>query len=410
MRTVLTVGLLGLWAAQAAYADDGTSHQPAGLGPVQWLSSWDTAARLATTSNKPICLYVAADGDAGTPEFERVVLKNPILMDAIRDECIAVRLRNEASLPARLPGALGKQTPALILVNQSGERLTAGEARLPSPDECLFDLIDALKKTKRPVPEYLSFVDWGIRLEGKEARIILHGGCFCALTDLSGKLDGVLWATPFRGDNGIRKDAELTAVGFDPEIISFDDLVQKTRHNVVCLEEGQLDTAKRQWAGLSEKMRERVGAPALQPLLKLRFQELFGGRIEKEWWFPGTLAQIVKPHTKKYFSPSQIMLWNKIEQAESALSEIGMRLDKRKLPDSRSPQFTGRNRFRIGREKACLANMFKVSIELEKILADDLRKYAVPHPSDKIRARYNPDAEEPCTLSGSAPHASSDQD
>jgi hypothetical protein len=157
---LLTI-LITLSIGVAAFGGE-TKNNPIEVGDVRWGRNLDAALENSAKTGKPVLvLFQEVPGCSGVQKFGREVLTDPLLVEAIENEFFPVLVYNN-----RTGGQDEKilnrfQEPAwnyqvIRFLNAAGRDIIPRKDRIWTTGGVASRMIDALKASNRPIPEYLT--------------------------------------------------------------------------------------------------------------------------------------------------------------------------------------------------------------------------------------------------------------
>ncbi len=183
---------------------------------IAWLDVLDVALAQSQTSGKPV-LAILQDTPhcANCQSFQRDVATHPLLTEAIADEFIALKLdRRQYQGPAT-------DSRRLLFLNTAGQPLIPSSVQAESPNDIASRMIQALKASQRPVPNYLHAASMELdTAQHKQAAFAML--CYWVGEYELGKIDGVV-AT----EAGWIEGREVTLVRYHQDQLTLLDLARK---------------------------------------------------------------------------------------------------------------------------------------------------------------------------------------
>jgi len=141
------------------YADD----NPIELGKVHWLRNYDKAVEQSQESDKPIfLLFQEVPGCGNCTKYGKDILSHPLIVEAIEDLFVPLAIYNNVGGHDREVLQHYKEptwnNPVVRVVDSNGAPVGKRIADFRSVSLLLDQMILALDKSKKDVPEYLSLL------------------------------------------------------------------------------------------------------------------------------------------------------------------------------------------------------------------------------------------------------------
>ncbi len=256
------------------------------VGLVQWGRDLEAAQKQSAESGKPILvLFQEVPGCAGCQKFGREVLSQPLIVDAIQNEFIPVLVYNNRSTGQDAALLKRFKEPAwnyqvLRFLNSDAKDVIPRKDQVWTTDAVSRRLVDALEKTKRPVPKYLQSLVVSSSPTGQQlAAFAMH--CFWTGEYELGKIEGVT-----ETEAGWFDGREVTLVRYDPSMLTLDSLAKQAAQ-VRCAEKmytpsgkgigrlaaGKLDKSYRS-ASASDQKRQLSRWPSLSTVPAINSTQL----------------------------------------------------------------------------------------------------------------------------------------
>lgn len=198
------------------------------LGKVSWYRNYFDAVRLAKKSNKAIfILFQEIPGCSTCRKYGSNVLSNPLLVDAIENEFIALAIYNNKRGHDKM--ILEKfnepswNNPVVRIVDSDGKDLTKRISGDYSAAGVYRGMVDVLKHQKKPIPQYLQLM--GLELNAsinhstRESWYKMY--CFWSGEKYLGSMKGVL-----NTQAGFMNGYEVVKVTWDDHNTTLDQLNQ----------------------------------------------------------------------------------------------------------------------------------------------------------------------------------------
>ena len=205
-----------------------TSDQPIEIGTVKWTRDHDAALAKSKSTGKPIfALFQEVPGCAGCKDFGKLVLSQPLLVEAIESEFIPLVIYNnkggkDAELLAKYKEPSWNYQVVRFL-NGEGKDIISRKDRIWTLPGVAKRMQESLTKTGRTIPAYIdSMANSHIAPSVQEIAVSQH--CFWTGEMKIGALDGVL-----NTEAGFYDGREVTRIWFDPNKISSETLIKKSK-------------------------------------------------------------------------------------------------------------------------------------------------------------------------------------
>ena len=183
---------------------------------IPWRDALDVALTQSQTSGKPVLAILQDTPDcANCQSFQRTIATHPLLVEAVADEFIALKLDR------RLDQGPAAASHHLLFLNAVGQPLIPSPVHAQSAQEIAARMIQALKASQRLVPNYLHAAS--IELDtGKHKQAAFAMFCYWVGEYELGKIDGVV-AT----EAGWLEGREVTLVRYHQDQLTLPDLARK---------------------------------------------------------------------------------------------------------------------------------------------------------------------------------------
>lgn len=201
---------------------------PVELGKVDWLRNLDEGIDQAKKDQKSIfILFQEVPGCATCQNYGKNVLSHPLIVDAIETLFVPVAIfnnkRGEDAAVLKSFGEPSWNNPVVRIVNSSKKDVVNRIGGNYSQLGIVQAMVEALQADGRAVPAYLNLLEKELLAEhsGLEtANLSMY--CFWTGEKQIGKIDGVVETQP-----GFMGGREVVQVQFDPEVVSYEQLVEK---------------------------------------------------------------------------------------------------------------------------------------------------------------------------------------
>jgi len=253
LKLGVLVPLVSLSLIPALYAEK--LHTPpqtqVELGKVAWLRDLDKALQTAETENKPVfILFQEVPGCSTCRNYGAGALSHPLITEAIESLFVPVAIFNNHDGADREALRRFKEpawnNPVVRIVDESGKDITQRLAGNYTESGLVESMRDALKQSEIPVPPYLKFLDEELhaKTHGTEQAVFAMS-CFWSGEAKLGTLSGVVGTSP-----GFLHGEEVVEVSFDPNVISYENIVEtaekmKCNRKIFTRDEKQQQSAQR---------------------------------------------------------------------------------------------------------------------------------------------------------------------
>jgi len=226
----LTTLFLTLIFAGFAAAEPGSYQE---LGAVSWHRSFDEATALSKETGKPLfILFQEVPGCATCVNYGRQVLSHPLVVEAIEIHFVPLAVFNNRG------GDDGKvmkhfkepswNNPVVRIIDYQEQPLAKRLAGDYSIAGTIGTMIEALEKSRTPVPEYLRIVHEENRPYMKPEKAVFSTYCFWSGEIEFGKIEGVVATRA-----GFMHGSEVVELQFNNEVISYSELLRRAKINGV---------------------------------------------------------------------------------------------------------------------------------------------------------------------------------
>lgn len=206
------------------------SNTPKELGEVTWLRDIDQATKEAKASQKPIfLLFQEVPGCATCQNYGEEVLSHPLIVEAIETHFVPLAIYNNKGGKDRAVlnyfNEPSWNNPVVRIINHKKQNLIDRISGNYSPLGVVEAMTRILKKQKTEIPEYLNLLqsELNAQLQGKETAY-LSMYCFWSGEKAIADIDGVV-----ETDAGFMGGREIVKVDFNPNEISYEDLLKKAK-------------------------------------------------------------------------------------------------------------------------------------------------------------------------------------
>ncbi|TFG75326.1 MAG: hypothetical protein E4H21_09020, partial [Thermodesulfobacteriales bacterium] len=203
---------------------------PVELGQVDWIRNYDEAAAKAKQENKPLLvLFQEVPGCSTSSGYGKNVLSHPQIVEAIETLFVPVAVyNNHGGADEQVLKSFGEPSwnnPVVRIIapdrkelvpRLNGDYTKAGLVRA---------MITALENDNKGVPPYLSLLAQELNVNnGRSERAVFAMHCFWVGEGKLANVNGVISTKP-----GFMGGHEVVELEFNPDIISYGDLVNKAK-------------------------------------------------------------------------------------------------------------------------------------------------------------------------------------
>ncbi len=198
------------------------------LGKVEWYKTYDKALELSKETGKPILiLFQEVPGCSTCQNYGFNVLSHPLIVDAIENEFIALAIFNnkkgEDARVLKLFNEPSWNNPVIRIIDSNAKDIISRINGQYDAESLVLNMIIALRKAHRKIPEYLNLLNQEISLSKdniQEAHFSMY--CFWSGEAFFGNQDGVIKTTA-----GFMDGKEIIKVIYDDSKTSIDILKTK---------------------------------------------------------------------------------------------------------------------------------------------------------------------------------------
>jgi peptide methionine sulfoxide reductase MsrA len=206
--------------------------QPEELGKVNWHRDYQKALNLAKKEQKPILiLFQEVPGCSTCRNYGNNVLSHPLIVEAIETLFVPVAIyNNKGGEDAKVLKAYNEPTwnnPVVRIVNDKEYELVPRLGNNYSAAGLVHNMLQALDFNNQIAPTYLKLLDEELVAvnKGTETATVAMS-CYWSGEGKLGKIDGIV-AT----QAGFMGGKEVVNIEYNPEALSYDDLIQKAQNN-----------------------------------------------------------------------------------------------------------------------------------------------------------------------------------
>jgi len=207
---------------------------PLELGQVEWIRNFDEATAKANEQNKPLLvLFQEVPGCSTSSGYGENVLSHPLIVEAIETLFVGVAIyNNHKGEDERVLNSFGEPSwnnPVVRIMTPERKELASRLSGDYTTPGLVRAMITALENYNKPVPRYLSLLAQELNANnGRSERAVFAMHCFWVGEGKLANINGVISTKP-----GFMGGYEVVELKFNPEIISFEDLVKRAKSNNV---------------------------------------------------------------------------------------------------------------------------------------------------------------------------------
>lgn len=202
--------------------------QPVELGKVKWLRGLEDAQQAAEKKDKPIfILFQEVPGCLTCRNYGQDVLSHPMIVEAIETLFVPLAIYNNKGGKDKAAldyfGEPSWNNPVVRIVDEDkkmiGSRVSGNYSQLGIVQAMIY----ALELENRTIPSYLQLLHEELQanyIGTASATVAMY--CFWTGEKTYGELDGVISTAP-----GFMKGREVVTLTYNPNQISYEDLIQQ---------------------------------------------------------------------------------------------------------------------------------------------------------------------------------------
>lgn len=201
---------------------------PEELGEVHWLRDMKSAKEESLKSDKPILiLFQEVPGCMTCKNYGNRVLSHPLIVETIETLFTPLAIfnnrRGHDAEVLKYYSEPSWNNPVIRVVGPDQQDILPRLNANYTPYGLIAYMIEALEKTERTVPEYLSLVAQELKAdEATRSKTTLSMFCFWTGEKELGKLDGVVHT-----EAGFMNGREVVNVFYNPEVIGLEEIIQR---------------------------------------------------------------------------------------------------------------------------------------------------------------------------------------
>jgi hypothetical protein len=212
----------------------GAEDAPVELGEVDWIRNFDEASVKAKKINKPLLvLFQEVPGCSTSSGYGENVLSHPLIVEAIETLFVPVAIyNNNMGEDERVLKSFGEPSwnnPVVRIMTPERKELVSRLSGDYTKAGLVRAMITALENNNKPVPPYLTLLAQELNVKtGRSERVVFAMHCFWIGEGKLANINGVISTKP-----GFMGGYEVVELEFNPQIVSFEDLLKKARSNNV---------------------------------------------------------------------------------------------------------------------------------------------------------------------------------
>jgi len=296
----------------------GAKDAPVELGEVDWIRNFDEATTKAKKLNKPLLvLFQEVPGCSTSSGYGKNVLSHPLIVEAIETLFVPAAIyNNNKGEDERVLKSFGEPSwnnPVVRIMTPERQELVSRLSGDYTKAGLVGAMITALESNNNTVPPYLSLLAQELNVKsGSRERAVFAMHCFWIGEGKLANIKGVISTKP-----GFMGGHEVVELEFNPEIVSFEDLVKKGKLNNVA---SHIFTVN---SGQSAVAKDIVGEGSVSPRSGFRADSkpkyYLSGTLYR--YVPMTNLQIARVNASlgslrspdSFLSPRQLELYKYIE-------------------------------------------------------------------------------------------------
>jgi len=291
---------------------------PIELGQVDWIRNFDEATLKAKEQNKPLLvLFQEVPGCNTSSGYGKNVLSHPLIVEAIESLFVPVAVyNNHKGEDEKVLNSFGEPSwnnPVVRIITPERKELVSRLNGDYTKAGLVRAMITALENNNKAVPPYLSLLAQELNVNnGRSDRAVFAMHCFWVGEGKLANVNGVISTKP-----GFMGGHEVIELEYNPDIISYEDLVKKARSQNVAR---HIFTENSEQSSIAKKI---VGESAVSPKGTFRADSrpkyYLSGTSYK--YVPMTNTQIARVNAaigglqspNIFLSPRQVEIYNYIQ-------------------------------------------------------------------------------------------------
>ncbi len=291
---------------------------PVELGQVDWIRNFDEGASKAIQQNKPLLvLFQEVPGCNTSSGYGKNVLSHPLIVEAIETLFVPVAIyNNHSGEDERVLKSFREPSwnnPVVRIITPDREELVSRLSGDYTKAGLVRAMITALENDNKPVPQYLTLLAQELNVKsGRSERATFAMHCFWVGEGTLAPINGVISTNP-----GFMGGHEVVEVKFNPDVISYEDLVRKAKSGRVASHVFTVNSKQ------NEAAKEIVGNDSVSPSSSFRADSrpkyYMSGTLYK--YVPMTNTQIARVNAALgsmqspdiFLSPRQVSIYKYIQ-------------------------------------------------------------------------------------------------
>ncbi|MGB7291938.1 MAG: VPGUxxT family thioredoxin-like (seleno)protein, type 2 [Thermodesulfobacteriota bacterium] len=207
---------------------------PIELGKVNWLRNFDEAVKQSQHQNKPLLvLFQEVPGCSTASGYGENVLSQPLIVEAVESLFVPVAIYNNiGGHDSKVLTSFGEPSwnnPVVRIITPDRKELVPRLSGDYSKLGIVTSMITALENNNQTVPSYLRLLreELKARVSGTD-KAVFAMSCFWSGEEALGRIDGVISTNP-----GFMSGHEVVEVEYDPDLISYNELVNRAKGDQV---------------------------------------------------------------------------------------------------------------------------------------------------------------------------------
>lgn len=237
-----------------------TTDAPVELGQVGWIRDFDEGVSQAKQQDKPILvLFQEVPGCSTSSGYGKNVLSHPLIVEAVETLFVPVAIYNnhtgEDETVLKSFREPSWNNPVVRIITPDREELAPRLSGDYTKAGLVRAMITALENDNKPVPKYLTLLAQELNVKsGKSEQATFAMHCFWVGEGRLAPINGVISTNP-----GFMGGHEVVEVIFNPDVISYEDLLKKAKSNRVA---SHVFTAN---SSQTEAAKDIVGTDTISP-------------------------------------------------------------------------------------------------------------------------------------------------
>lgn len=252
--SLIVTALCDLKGATEEYSEHNHQNQvstPLELGKVNWLRNFDEAVKQSQKQNKPLLvLFQEVPGCSTASGYGKKVLSQPLIVEAVESRFVPLAIYNNiGGHDSKVLTSFGEPSwnnPVIRIMTpdrkELAPRLTGDYSQLGIVNS----MIHALENNNQIVPDYLRLLKQELSARASRTdKAVFAMSCFWSGEGALGRIEGVTSTKP-----GFMEGREVVEVEYDPDLISYNDLLRTAKRDQVAdqvfvNDENQKDVAEK---------------------------------------------------------------------------------------------------------------------------------------------------------------------